>query len=320
MKRTLGALTVVAAVAVGAASAQAAIVYETQGGIYVANNSGEGSKLLTAGGDVPVLTPDGQTVVYSGQNSALLKIPAAGGPSTQFGGTLTWCAKCAIRFAPDSRSILVFGANHELDHVPLDGTAPTRLATGVFSSASYSPDSKQVVFDQETPNSYVLSTVPVTGGPPTALAADFVSDPVWTTAGIVASTTIVIGKKFQVQIVLLDATGTTIKRVLQRKTYVSVKALQHAIGYPYPVGAPGSRLITYSLGKKHTITYRMISIPTGKVKATRTFSDYRAIASIGNSGKTILTVSRKGKLESVSFKTGKRKTLIKSGVVSANIN
>jgi Tol biopolymer transport system component len=313
MRGIIGTLTLVAAFVMSVAGAQATIMYTKGQKIYTASNSGKGAKQV-ATGDAPMLSQDGQFVIYSNSTDALLKVPVGGGTTTSFGGTDKWCGKCSVIPSPDGKSVLLNTENSDLDFVPIDGSAPVRLGTSVYTWGMYSPDSKQVVFDQGTADSDTVTifTTPVTGGVPTKLNLGFGTEPVWTTAGIVASTVSFTGKKTQFKIVLLDPLGN-VKQVLQRSTLTS-KALKTGIGIQDVFMAAGANVVTLALAKKSKSILRLVSASNGKVKSKLTFGKNEFPAAVDPTGKTVLGLTKKGKLFSVNFKSGKRKTLVKHGV------
>lgn len=314
MKRIATTLTTVGVLAVGASSAQAAIVYEKGGKIYAASNSGKGSKPL-ATGRWPGITPNGQTVVYSDKSRTLFAVPVGGGTPVRLAGQD--CSVCTVQFAPDSKAITLRNSKGDLSLIPLSAAPAVALGTKVPTFGTVSPDGTQVVFDSLSSASE-LFTIPITGGAAVKLPLNVGTAPVWTPAGIVA-TTVKPGAKPKIQLVLLDAAGT-VKKILSSKAVPSAKALLNGEQIQIASQLAGTNVLTIELGKRHRGTLRLIDPASGKVKARRTLTDIETAENVSASGKTLLTVSRTGKLQSVSFKTGKRTTLIKSGVDSAFIN
>lgn len=317
MRGIVGTLAAIAAFSLCVAGAQATVVYNKGQKIYTAGNSGKGAKQV-ATGEAARITQDGQYVIYTNSTDTLLKVPVAGGATAAFGGSATWCVKCAVFPSPDGKSLLLFGEKGELDYVPIDGAGPTRLSAGISSYATYSPDSKQVAFDQDSTDTTSIFTTPVAGGVPTRLNLAFGSTPVWTTAGIVVSTVSFTGKKAQFKLVLLDGAGN-VTRVLQR-TAASAKTIKSGIGIQDAAFPAGANVVTFALGKKSKTIARLVSATTGKVKAKLTFSKNELVAAANPAGNTLLVIGRKGRLQAVNFKSGKRKTLVKSGVDSADIS
>ena len=318
MRRIVGTVAGIAAFFMLAAGAQATVVFQKNGGVYVTSNAGKGTKHI-ATGEAPAITPNGLTVTYSGPGNALFSIPAAGGASVPLGGT--FCNDCYLDYSPDSRSMLRLSGKGELDVLHLDGQPPTRVATGADAWASFSPDSLQIAYDAETPADFLTYTVPAIGGSaPVALADLGATNPVWTTAGIVVSDFAVArGAKPQFRVTLLDAAGK-VKKVLQRKTLQSPKALKQGYGIQYPFWRAGANVVTYSYEKRGANILRLISTSNGKVKAKRKFAKNLSPWAVTANGKTLLATNKKGKLETINFKSGKRKTVIKSGVAYAYIN
>jgi hypothetical protein len=213
----------------------------------------------------------------------------------------------------------LLGEKGELDNVPLDGSAPIRVATNADSQAGFSPDSKQIAYDVDAPDTYSVFTTPATRPAPAKLAAGFVASPVWTAAGIVASTIARSGNKPQFQIVLLDPAGK-VKRVLQRKTVKSPKALAKAVDIQDATWRAGSNVLTLAFGKRSSTIVRLVSTASGKVRSKLTFNRREAVWAANPAGTALLVINKEGRLQSVNTKSGKRKTLVKRGVESADIS
>ena len=146
-----------------AGTASAALVYQKGNAIYSASNSGKSAKLIVPNGRQPGLTPNGQTVVYSDPGKALFAIPAAGGTPVRLAAND--CSACSGQPSPDSTAVTFIDVKNNLSVVPLNGAPAVPLASNVYSQAAFSPDSKQVVFDQEAPgDTSQLFTVPAVGG------------------------------------------------------------------------------------------------------------------------------------------------------------
>lgn len=172
------------AVLLPAAPAHASIVYARGGlhrSVWIANDDGSAARKLVAGGEEPRISPDGRAVVYTvegdGNRPQLREIPAAGGASklllapVRF-GTLAW--------SPDSRYVAaqtgpLNGAQKLVLIDRATGTSRT-LARGAFYSASFSPDSTQLVYSRAPRDALFpvanLEVAPTAGGPARAITSD----------------------------------------------------------------------------------------------------------------------------------------------------
>lgn len=195
-RRTAAALTAVAALATTAAipaTAGATLVY-TKGtasqSIWVAADDGSGARRLVAGTTAHV-SADGSLVSYatpmtSDGDSTLRVIPAAGGPPRDLVPHLQYGA---FAWSSDGRWIAAT-SGPEVGRrrlVLVDVATGTRrtLARGSFTGASFSPDSRQLVYDQAAHGDRGfpkadLFVAPVTGGTARRLTRDGHSQvPVW---------------------------------------------------------------------------------------------------------------------------------------------
>jgi len=310
-------------------SAQATVVYQKGSSIYAASNSGKGTKMVIAHRYGPLITPDGQTVIYSAFDGhfydKFFKIGVTGGASTEFGGEASLCDGCSAFVSPDNQGLAVIGSEGDVSYVPLNDGATTPIATGLGDWLTFSPDGKQIAFEHYTPidettSSVSLQTIPVTGGPATMLALEFALHPVWTDAGIVATTAVFLkGKRPQYRVVLLDSSGL-VKRVLQRKTFKSVKASLLSRSIPNARWAAGPNVVTIARGKRSTTTLQLIDAASGRVRAKRTFKRGETVRDVDHTGSTILVAGKHGRLQTISFRSGKRVTLAAKGVADAHIS
>jgi Tol biopolymer transport system component len=191
VRRSVLLLAVAAPLAVPA-GAQAKLAYQkglNHPSIWVARDNGGGAHRLAAGAS-PHIAPDGDTVVFTTSPTRatikLLAMPASGGKARTL---LRDWRYGAFAYSPDSRWV-VSSAGPEVGAqrlVLIDvATGATRvLARGTFQGASFSPDSKRIVFDRAPysdtgfPRSdlYVRA---VAGGPAERLTRDHRSaSPVW---------------------------------------------------------------------------------------------------------------------------------------------
>lgn len=185
-------LPAIAAALISAAPAQASIVYArgtAQRSVWIANDDGSGARKLVSEGDAPRISPDGQTVLYTGGESGsrpqLREIPAAGGASklllapVRF-GTFAWSS--------DGRYVAAeTGPLNGAQRLALidrsTGTART-LATGALYGASFSPDATQVVYSRAPHDTLFpvanLAVAPTAGGAAHAITSDGRDQyPVW---------------------------------------------------------------------------------------------------------------------------------------------
>lgn len=190
------ALLLLAAVVVAGAvpaAAQAMLTYQTgqlHPWVWTANDDASGAHRLVRGSS-PHIAPDGGTIVYSagmfGKHPRLAAVPAAGGRSRTL---LTRLRFGAFAYSPDSRWVVAVAGpelgNQRLVLVEVATGARRVLAHGVFSGASFSPDSQRVVYDRAgyanrglaRPDLYVTSVAP--GGSARRLTHDGrSSQPVW---------------------------------------------------------------------------------------------------------------------------------------------
>jgi Tol biopolymer transport system component len=191
MRAAIAVLALLAALAF-AATAHASLVYESATSahaVYIADDDGANARKLVAGGSVPHLSADGQTVIYTagsdGSNPQLREIPAAGGASRTLAtrvrfGTFAW--------SPDGRYVAVetgpLNGRHQLTLVDRTTGAKTTIASGYLQGASFSPASDRLVYALATSFSLFAATnlhvVPVTGGSAAAITTDGrATFPVW---------------------------------------------------------------------------------------------------------------------------------------------
>ena len=301
------------------ASAPASIVYEKGGAIYVASNSGAGSRQLALG-KKPQLSPDGVTVIYISADNKIFRVPAVGGMSTQIAPDLT-CENCAFEFAEDSSSLVSLSSG--IRRVPLDGSASAYVARGDTWGQSLSPDGKKVAFatgtlddcgddDKVCEGNPFIAVVPVADGTPRQIT-DYGLFPIWTRRGIVFSDDFPLkGTESESRIFRVNANGKA-RKLLRRNRYKSLNDL----GSEAPYFRAGPDVLTAEFGRKRKVTYRIVSTASGRVLARRAFDD-RRLKTFSVNGRTAYTISRSGRLQSVNLKTGKRRTLISRGVVDVN--
>ena len=176
-------LPAVLAVLLLAAPAHASIVYargNANPSVWIAGDDGGGARRLAAG-DEPRISPDGRAVVYTvegdGSRPQLREIPAAGGASKPLLAPVRWGT---FAWSPDGRYVAA-------ETGPLNGTqtlvlidrstGTTRtLARGAFYSASFSPDSTQLVYSR-APRDVLfpvadLAVVSTAGGRAHAITSD----------------------------------------------------------------------------------------------------------------------------------------------------
>jgi Tol biopolymer transport system component len=179
----LAAVALVAALAL-APAAGATLVYQTgisKTTVWAANDDGTGAKRIAAGRS-PDVSPDGMSVAFgnrfSNRRPVLQLAPTAGGaPRT----ILRDWRQFPFAWSPDSRYI-VTSAGPELGPwrlVLIDvvaGTTRTLATAPAFSSASFSPDSSQLVYGVTSGQSSFSRTnvwiAPVVGGAARRLTSD----------------------------------------------------------------------------------------------------------------------------------------------------
>ena len=174
MPRSSIFITVVTAVCVGSAAAQAPDIYDTRllsqpaisethvafvydGDIWVAGRDGASPRRLTThiGTEVvPRFSPDGNWVAFSGQydgNTDVFVVPTAGGVPQR----LTWHpgSDVVLGFTPDGSAVLFRTAravhtnrHTQLFTVPLDGGMPTQLPIPHAFKATYSPSGDYIAY------------------------------------------------------------------------------------------------------------------------------------------------------------------------------
>lgn len=183
LRSGLAAALVAAVVLVLPAAAGATLVYQTgisKTTVWAANDDGTGAHRIAAGRS-PKVSPDGQWVSYGNRFSSAVQTlqvaPVAGGPARTI---LRRWREIPYAWSPDGRYI-VTASGPELG--PLDIVlvevatgAVRKLARGNFSSASFSPDSTQLVYGRTARDAVFPTTnlwiAAVAGGAPRPLTTD----------------------------------------------------------------------------------------------------------------------------------------------------
>ena len=323
--RTAILLTTLALIAgaLGATSAGATIVYEKGGAIFVASNSGSGSGQLTLGKQ-PQISPDGTTVIYLSADGKIFRLPTSGGASTQLAPDLSCVDACSFEFTENSASLFWRGSG--IRWLPLDGSVSTLIPGGGEYGESISPDGSQIAFstgsledlsgcEKVCEGESFLAVRPIPGGAPRQIT-EYGTDPIWTRRGIVYVDDVPLkGGRSESRIYRVNSVGKS-RKLLRRNSYKD--NLLTGLGDEAPYFRAGRDVLTAEFGRKRRVIYRLISTASGRTLARRMFSDYRRIRAFSISGRTAYTVSNGGRLQAVHLKTGKRRTLIASGVVDIN--
>ena len=264
-----------------AGTAQASILYKKGGSsIYLATNSGKDARVV-GNGLQPQLSPDGQIVLYEDSAGNMFVVPTAGGAPRPVGPGVKCGFGCYINFSPDGKSVL---------HARREGRARSHSDGRQRAGAARDRRLLQAESSHRTHNGSLLIRTRkrrlfhLNGvdhrwyANPTP--ADFASYPVWTNAGIVVSTTAVVGRNLQTRVVLLNAAGG-FKRVLQRKTFKSAKAFKAGRGIQDPYSAAGANVVTSEYGKGRRMTLRLLG--TYPPASSRRRPNSRTIATCGPS-------------------------------------
>lgn len=324
-KILVAALAAAIAGTCGVASAGATIVYEKDGAVFVASNSGSGPRQL-APGRQPQISPDGMTVIYLGAGNKIFKIPAAGGASTQLAPDLSCADACSFEFTENSSSLFWRGSG--IRRVPLDGSASTSIAGGGEYGESLSPDGSQIAFStgslddlsgcEKVCEGEPFLAIRATAGGVARQIVEFGTDPIWTRRGIVYVDDVPLkGARSESRIYRVSSAGKS-RKLLRRNSYNGARSLLHGTGDEAPYFRAGSDVLTAEFGRKRRVIYRLVSTASGRTLARRTFSDYRRIKTFSISGRTAYTIDGRGRLQAVTLETSKRRTLISTGVVDVN--
>lgn len=323
-KMLVAALAATMTSALGAASAGATIVYEKKDGVYVADDAGKNGRLLVPGGKQPLLTPDRHTLIYKDAGGSLfsrslLPMPVVGDPATRIAAG-TVCPKedsCIPSFAPNSQALAIVDSKQNLIYARLDGSTPILLAAGVETMATFSPDSQRIVYDHDPDGDSLvtLATVSISGPGATALSPRFAMLPIWTKAGIATTTMTFRGSGVVIRLVFVDDRGRVTKTLATSriKDASKIKGLGH-MQFAF-LGLPDGLVSVEAIrGSRGVI--RVYSL-NGRTRFKQPFKNLDDIQGFSASGKTALVTERKGSLSAVNMKSGKSRTLVKSGVKSA---
>lgn len=309
-------MAVAAALAIPA-SAQGSVVFSKNRAVWVAGDDGSNPRVVAPRGEFPMITPDGRSVVYVDGASNFQRVSVDGGAATQIGAGITLCRKCTFDMSTSGHALWVLGGNGSLDVVPLDGGPARRAARNAYDNASFSPDGSQIAYDVKGKESYEIAQVPSGGGTPIFTELGWALAPAWTSAGLVVHTAVSTGRRYVVSVVVLDATGDP-RRTLARKVHRSLKEFRRGRGEQTVIATVGEHVVTQSVEGARKGTLRMISAATGQIVAKRRFSDIWVVAGISADGARILTIDGRGRLQSVDFRSGARRTLVSRGVTFAN--
>ena len=162
--------------------------------IYTCDADGANLVQLTHDGGIsvsPCLSPDGQSLVYTGYQSGypdVYRITLGSGARTRilkFPGT-----NSGARFSPDGGRLAVTlskDGNPEIYITSAGGGSPRRLTRtrGVESSPTWSPDGSEIIFSSDEGGSPQLYRLPASGGSPARLAtgSTYNTEPDWSADG-----------------------------------------------------------------------------------------------------------------------------------------
>jgi dipeptidyl aminopeptidase/acylaminoacyl peptidase len=280
------------------APAQASIVYArgtAHRSVWIANDDGSGARKLVSEGDAPRISPDGQTVVYtaneSGSRPQLREVPAAGGASKLLlvpvrYGTFAWSSDgryVAAQTGPlDGAQKLVL-----IDRAT--GTSRT-LASGAFYGASFSPDASQLVYSRARHDALFpvanLAVAPTAGGAAHAITSDGRDQyPLWGPSRIVYDryrhpARHGDGPKLDLWLGAPDGSGR------RRLTHTKVPFLQSGL-IATAWSADGTRLLTQFGGQD--ITYPVTVNPTtGAERVLGSKSEGFFASALSRDGSTVL--------------------------------
>jgi len=289
--------------------------------LWAANVDGTHRHKLAAGGQWPVVSPDGRQVAYvQGFAHATLRvIPATGGTPKTVAKNV-WETD-QIHWSADSTKLSVVTGKelgpYTLKLVDLTTGTTRSLATGTFLGVSFAPDSSGVVWSRvakdTSPEKADLYTTDLAGGPVKRITTDHNAlEPVWGPQDIVFSRQRKPPKKgdyYKLDLYTIAADGTGRKRLTTTKVPYLLAGLS-AIGF----SADGSHLLAEYGGQDTSEAWR-VDTATGAAKDVTGKFDGVTGAAISSDGTAILARAGyfddpKGDIASINYATGKKTVLV----------
>jgi Tol biopolymer transport system component len=299
-----GALTFAALVA--AAPASATLVYQkglapNRESVWVAANDGSSARRI-ARGESPHISPDGETIFYQspytgtrGSRPKLMVIPAAGGTARVV--LNPWLKYGGAEWSADSKTIAAvtgpeIGAQR-LVLIDVATGARRTIAKGVFAGLSFSPAGDALAYARAARDRYPLRSdifsVPLAGGPPTALTSDRVSStPVWGPTHIVFAVQRKPPRRhdaYKQDLYLMKPTGAERRRLTRTRVGFLLSGLS-----PMSWSVDGSRLLA-QFGGQDTNYAETVDPSTGRVRMVGTLAQGIVGAKLSSDGTTILATT-----------------------------
>jgi Tol biopolymer transport system component len=287
-----------------AANASASIVYQKGTKIYAADNAGKHAKKLGKG-SYPSIAPDGKRLLFVRKNQVyLMRLP---GKQTVKLDLHQRGIAARVSWSPDGSKVVTVNADSKPVLVPLDGSKTTSFSTYETTGASFSPDGSEIAFGQEVSDSsspvaiYTLATG-ATRSFPGLYAA-----PLWTAAGIAATTLDPTGAV--ISLVVLGPDGSTTRTLISKQVSDGL--------FPGALSTDADRLVVvvaHILEDSGNIA--VYDVTTGNLLSQKLIRASGTAAAISRDGSRFYIVSKRGRLAVINVKTGKKRSLIKRGVKS----
>lgn len=290
----------------GAASAR--ITYAKGGWIYAAGDNGERPKRLARGG-APYLSPDGKRVLFFRKGGKAYAMKTSGRAVIRLGLAARQDPLKVLSWAPDGSAIATLSEHDAPLYVPLDGGKVKLLAASGSTGISFSPDGRQIVFDQDsaTPRTTDLVITAVGGGVIRRVSGPYASV-LWIPGGIVTN---YINDPFS-GLALVSPDGATV-------TPLAGTTRPNSLILFDLLSSNGDLLIAKVLGAGEGPIVT-IKVSTQQVVSVRRIRG-GLFGSLDMSANRQYTVSN-GRLRVTDLRTGRTRTLVRSGVtsVSAGLN